>query len=126
MKKHNVCTNCLPGRNGICYNTLNESGEDVNISANSAAAEEEKVRKPTKGVNDAPIVEESPCLVKSALNRTFPLPPAVTMASPTFTWGTLTSDQVTRYFSDAYSELEHWRRNVSFHSLRKVWQRVHQ
>ena len=57
MKKHIVCTNCLPGRNGTCENTSNESGEDVNISANSGAAEEEKVRKHTKGVNDAPIVE---------------------------------------------------------------------
>ena len=119
MKKHMVCTNCLPGRNGTCENTSNESGEDVNISANSAAAEEKMVRKPTKGGNNAPI-QESPRLVKSALNRTCPLPPVVTMASPTFTWGTLTSDQVTRYFSDAYLELVHWRRNVFFfHSLRK-------
>eukprot|EP00731_Ephydatia_muelleri_P031762 Em0023g269a len=42
VKKHIVCTNCLPGRNGTCENTSNESGEDVNISANSATAEEEK------------------------------------------------------------------------------------
>ena len=63
MKKHTVCTNCLPGRNGTCENISNESGEDVNISVNSAAAaaEEEKVCKHTKVVNDAPC-EESPRL----------------------------------------------------------------
>ena len=107
MKKNIVCTNCLPGRNGTCENTSNECG-----AANSGEAAEEKVRKHTNDVDDAPFVEESTCLVKSALNRILPLPPVVTMASPTFTWGTLTSEQITRYFSDAYSELVHWRRNV--------------
>ena len=62
MKKYTVCTNCLhvPGRIGTCENTSSDSREDVNVSANSAAAAEEKVRKSTKDANDAPIIEGCP------------------------------------------------------------------
>lgn len=55
MKKHIVCTNCLPGRNGTCENTSNESG-----GANSTVVAEEKVRKPTDDVNDTPTAAAEP------------------------------------------------------------------
>ena len=113
VKMHIVCTNCLSGRLGKCENTSSEACEDVGVSANAAAAVGvAAARKLTTDSNDGPIVDKSPRLAQCALNRTFSLPPVIPMSPPSFTWGSHTSEQITCYISDVYSELVHWKQNV--------------
>ena len=140
VKAGNSCTNCLPSKQGTCWNTstaASTAASTASISTSSSSSSQYATTTPPtpatlaqdagpRSTNDQSVSsgfvvgeatadsDDSATFSNScppAINNTLALPAFTPMTEPNFTWGERDSESFCKELQTVYDEVVHWRKN---------------